>query len=942
MKDKNLYLIDAMALIYRSYYALNKNPRINSKGLNTSAILGFANALLEIIKNHKPTHIGIAFDLHGPTVRHKQFEDYKANRQAPPEDIILAIPIVKELAKAMNIPMLAVQGYEADDIIGTLSKKAAREGFKVYMVTPDKDFAQLVEENIFMLKLPRGGKGEEIIGVDEVMETFGVKRPEQVIDILGLWGDSSDNIPGVPSIGEKKAKTLMQQFDSIEDIIENSYKIKSPSIRRAIEENKDKALLSKMLATIILDVPIDFDEEGLVFELPNFQDCRNLFSELEFRTFEKRFFDTYSKMEGYKEALEDVNNRDNEAAQSQFNLFASPQSNTPQESLFDTAKTIDNTEHNYKIIDNCHDLEEVLKEVKRRKLFSFSLETSTDNLFSEIITISISTEKNKGYFISLFDNKEEAEKFLPIIKEIMEDEEIEKISQNIKADKHAFLNHNIEIKGRQFDIMIAHYLIEPEMQHRLDSLSNSYLEYETMLQEKVFGKIPKSGDKNLECLDRKKLKEYTVEKSDISLQLKPFLEEKLIENNQIQLFEDIEMPLVDVLVSMEREGVRIDIDQLHEFSQELELVKKRLEKEIFEDAGEEFNVSSPKQLSEILFQKLKIAEKTKKSSKTKHLSTSEDVLSKLIDKHPIVSRVLEYRSLTKLKGTYVDALPLLVNQRTGKIHTSYNQITTATGRLSSLSPNLQNIPIRTALGRKIRKAFVPRDEDYLLMACDYSQIELRIIASMSQDEHMVEAFNNRIDIHQATAAKIYKVSLEDVSNEMRQIAKSVNFGIIYGISAYGLSKQLSLPVKEAKGLIDQYFAEYPQIRIFIDNQIEGAKKHNFVETILKRRRYLYEIHSRNNNLRSFAERNAVNMPIQGSSADMVKKAMIEIYNRLREGGFKTKMILQVHDELVFDVYNPEIDRVRDIVLREMKDALPLNNVPIEVDSNIGQNWLEAH
>ncbi|HHT03331.1 MAG TPA: DNA polymerase I [Bacteroidales bacterium] len=949
MKEKNLYLIDAMALIYRSYYALNKNPRINSKGLNTSAILGFANALLDIIKKHKPSHLGIAFDLQGPTVRHEQFEAYKANRQACPEDIIAAIPIVKELAKAMNIPMLAVEGYEADDVIGTLSKKAAREGFTVYMVTPDKDYAQLVEEKIFMLKLPRMGNGEEILGVKEVIEKFEVKRPKQVIDILGLWGDSSDNIPGVPKIGEKKAKMLMKQFDSIEDIIENSDKIESPSIRKAIEENKDKAILSKMLATIILDVPIEFNEEGLLFELPNFQHCKTLFSELEFRTFEKRFFDVYSKMSGYADASEmfsikkaDIKNSQTEANQNQFNLFGDPEADSPQHSFLDISKTIDNTEHTYQIIENTEDLKAVIEEIKQRKILSFSVQTTSNDLFADIIGISLSCEKHKGYFVFLNQNKEEETEIFNMLKEVFEDREIDKVSQNMKSDKHALLNHNIEIRGREFDIVIAHYLIEPEMQHKFDSLASSYLEYETILEEKAFGKVPKSGIIDIKKIDKTQLINYSVEKADISLQLKPILEEKLRENDLENLFQEIEMPLVSVLVSMEREGVRIDTEQLKTFSDELEEEKQRLESEIFELSEEEFNISSPKQLSEILFKKLKIAENTKKSSITKQLSTSEEVLSKLVDKHPIVSKILEYRSLTKLKGTYVDALPLLVNPSTGRIHTSYNQTTTSTGRLSSLAPNLQNIPIRTALGRKIRKAFVPRDQDYLLMACDYSQIELRIIASMSQDEHMIEAFNKRIDIHQATAAKIYKVALEDVSKDMRQAAKSVNFGIIYGISAYGLSQQLSLSVKEAQALIDQYFAEYPKIKSFIDSQIEKAKQTNYVETMLKRRRYLYEINSRNVNLKNFAQRNAVNMPIQGSSADMIKKAMIEINNILNKEGLKTKMILQVHDELVFDLYKPELKKVQLIVEKQMKEALPLENVPIEVDSNTGQNWLEAH
>jgi DNA polymerase-1 len=946
MEDKKLYLIDAMALIYRSYYALNKNPRINSKGFNTSAILGFANALLDIIKQHKPSHIGVAFDLHGPTVRHEQYEAYKANRQDTPEDIIASVPYVMELIKAMKIPMLAVEGYEADDVIGTLSKKAAREGFKVFMVTPDKDYAQLVEENILMLKLPRMGSKEVLWGVKEVLERFEIKRPQQVIDILGLWGDSSDNIPGVPSIGEKKAKLLMQQFDSIEEILENTDKIESNSIRKAIEENKDKAILSKQLATIILDVPIEFNEESLHMEEPDVEHCKKLFADLEFKTFEKRFFVEFAKKAGYADETEAMFNKQKANSSSnemQFDLFGNTVSETGVD-LFSQSnfKTIDNVEHDYRFADDELAIKELISQIKEKGFVCFDTETTGLEIDSNLIGISFSFEEHKGYFINISQIREEAETKLNLLKEVFEDENILKIGHNMKFDKNVLLNYSIEVKGKCFDTILAHYLIDAESRHKLDVLANSYLGYEMVPFEKVVGKIPKGGKINPKTLDKNLLKEYAVEDADICLQLKPIFEEKLREYDLIDLFENIEMPLVDVLLSMEREGVSINIEELNTFSKQLQETKQELETKIYELAGEEFNISSPKQLGDILFKKLQIVEKAKTTAGSKQFSTAEDVLAKLVDKHPIVSLILDYRSLTKLKGTYVDALPLLVNKTTNRIHTSYNQSTTSTGRLSSTNPNLQNIPIRTQLGKEIRKAFVPRNDDYILLASDYSQIELRIIASLSQDKHMCEAFNNGIDIHLATAAKIYKVSLDEVSKDMRRNAKSVNFGLIYGISAFGLSEQLGIPRKEAQNLIDEYFNQYPQIKTFIEESIVQAQEKGYVETMCKRRRYLYEINSKNASLRNFAQRNAVNMPIQGTSADMIKKAMISIHKKLIEENLKSKMILQVHDELVFDVYKPELEKVRAIVEKEMKEALPLNNIPIEVDSNTGTNWLEAH
>ncbi len=947
MKEKTLYLIDAMALIYRSFYALNKNPRVNSKGLNTSAIFGFANTLLDIIKKHKPTHLGVAFDLYGPTIRHEQFEDYKANRQESPEDIISAVPYVKELVKAMNIPMLCKEGYEADDVIGTLSKKAAREGFTVYMVTPDKDYAQLVEENILMLKLPRMGNGEEILGVNEVIEKFEVREPKQVIDILGLWGDSSDNIPGVPSIGEKKAKLLMKQFNSIEEILKNTDKIESASIRKAIEENRDKAILSKQLATIILDVPIEFDEEALHFTMPDFEVCKKLFDELEFKTFEKRFFNEFAQMEGYADFVEknfkedkfQVNQITKETNQ-QFDLFGNI---TDSNDLFSQTSfsTLDNIEHNYLLIEDAESLEKEITKIKEKGFCSFDCETTGLEIDSKLIGVSFSYEKNSGFFVLIPQKEEESRPLLNLLKNLLEDEDIEKIAHNIKFDKNVLLNYGIEVKGNCFDTILAHYLIDSEARHKLDNLANSYLNYEMIPFEKVFGKV-KDGKININSLDKIALKEYAVEDADIALQLKPIFEKKLKGDDLWDLFENIEMPLVEVLLSMEREGVRINTEELNTFSEQLNKEKLELEKKIYELAGEEFNISSPKQLGDILFKKLQIVEKAKTTSATKQFSTSEDVLLKLVNKHPIISLILDYRSITKLKSTYVDAFPLLVNKKTNHIHTSYNQSTTATGRLSSTNPNLQNIPIRTELGREMRKAFVSRKDDYVLLSADYSQIELRIIASLSKDENICQAFMDGIDIHTATASKIFHIPLNEVTKDQRRYAKSVNFGIVYGISAFGLSEQLSIPRKEAQELIDQYFAQYPKIKTFIEESIKTAQEKGYAQTLMKRRRYLYDINSRNANLRNFASRNAVNMPIQGTSADMIKKAMIEIYAKFNKLELKSKLILQVHDELIFDVYIPELETVKEIVEKRMKEALPLENVPIEVESNTGKNWLEAH
>jgi len=934
MENKKLFLIDAMAIIFRAYYAFNKNPRINSKGQNTSAIFGFANTLLDILKQNKPTHIGVAFDLHGPTVRHEQYEEYKANRLETPEDILFAIPIIKDLVKAMNIPMLAVTGYEADDVIGTLAKKAARNGFTVYMVTPDKDYAQLVEENILMYKPGRMGSEFEILGVEEVKEKFSVKRPEQVVDILGLWGDSSDNIPGVPSIGEKKAKLLMQDFDSIEDILENTDKIESKSIRKAIEENKDKAILSKELARIILDVPIEFDEEKLKFENPNPQECKRLFDELEFKTFEKRFFTEFEKLNLDSKSI-GVKSDNN-----QMDLFGDNNSVelSTNNSLYNN---ISNTEHNYRFIEDDKTREELLLEIKERGYFCFDTETLGLEIDSPILGLSFSTNPFTGYFLYLDKPQDQIIEILKDYKEVFEDKDIEKIGHNMKFDKNILLNYGIKVEGKCFDTILAHYLINSESRHKLDILSQTYLNYEMIPFESLGDKKIKTHGLNPKTLDKERLKEYAVEDSDICLQLKNIFEEKLREAELLEVFEKIEMPLVDVLLSMEREGVRLNIEELNQFSTLLNTMKIDLEKEIYSLSGEEFNISSPKQLGEILFEKMDIDSSSKKKGKSKQYSTAEDVLVKLKSEHPIIEKVLEYRSLSKLKGTYVDALPLLVNKKTNHIHTSYNQSTAVTGRLSSKNPNLQNIPIRTELGKEIRKCFVPRNKDFVLLAADYSQIELRIIASLSGDENMCEAFKKNLDIHLDTASKIYGVSHDEVTKDMRRNAKSVNFGIIYGISAFGLSQQLNISRKEAQELIDEYFNKYPKIKTFIDKSIISAREKGYAETISGRRRYLSDIKSSNANIRNFAERNAVNMPIQGTSADMIKLAMISIYKEFNQRNLKSKMILQVHDELVFDVFKPELDIIKEIVVNEMKNSLKLN-LPIEVEVNTGKNWLEAH
>ena len=929
---KKLFLLDAMALIYRAYYALNRNPRFNSKGLNTSAILGFANALYDVLKNEQPTHIGVAFDTMAPTLRSEGYAQYKANREAMPEDIAISLPYIVELIKAFNIPILAVDGYEADDVIGTLAKKAEENDFTVYMMTPDKDFGQLVSEKIFMYKPAKFGEKAQVMGVKEVCEKFGIEKPEQVIDMLGLWGDSSDNIPGIPGIGEVTARKLLAEFGSIENLIENSDKIKNEKLREKVETYKDQALVSRQLATIELKVPIEFNEEELTFTAPDTAKLKELLSELEFRTFAKRVFTDLSLEPG---------NEGRQSASKQGNLFDGLQGGSDEKNKSDDAvSNIQNTAHNYYLAETAADRKRLIEKLRQNKGFSFDTETTgLDTHSSEMVCMSFAIQPFEAWCVILPENYSEALEIVNEFKPLFEDPAIDKTGQNLKFDITMLRYYDTEVKGKMFDTMLAHYLLEPDMRHNMDFMSRSYLNYEPVSIESLIGKKGKKQG-SMRNVETELLKEYACEDADITLQLRKVFEPLLKENDCLDLFEKIEMPLVPVLASMEAEGVKLDIGALKDYSQKLVTEIQEIEKEIYKQAGVTFNIGSPRQLGEVLFDKLNITPKPKQT-KTKQHSTAEDVLTKLVNKHPIIQLILDYRSLTKLKSTYVDALPELVNSRTGRLHTSYNQAVTTTGRLSSNNPNLQNIPIRTERGREIRKAFVPRNEDFVLLAADYSQIELRIIASISEDKHMIEDFNEGRDIHAATAARVYGVNLEEVTPEMRRNAKTVNFGIIYGISAFGLSERLNISRSEAGDIIKQYFTKYTGIRKYMDEQIEFARKHGYVETLMKRRRYLRDINSNNSVVRGFAERNAINAPIQGSAADMIKLAMNAIHREMEKQQLRSRMILQVHDELVFDVFRQETEMLREIIDDKMKNAMPLK-VPVEVDMNTGMNWLEAH
>jgi len=964
MPTKKLFLLDAMALIYRAHFAFIKAPRITSTGLNTSCVFGFANAILEVIQKEKPTHIGVAFDLPGGTFRNEWFPEYKANRQEQPEDITIAIPYVKKLVEAMDIPLLMIPGYEADDVIGTIAKRAAKHDFEVFMMTPDKDYGQLVEDHIYMYKPAIFGKDAEKLGVKEVCEKWGIERPEQVIDLLGLMGDAVDNIPGVPGVGEKTAAKLIATYGSVEGLYENADKL-TGKIAEAIKNNKEQAFMSKKLARIELDVPIDFDEEFLKITAPKPELMSPLLDELEFRTLRKKLLPNEQQESSASSKQPSSGSTSNTVAPvnaikaksgtqiSMFEAMASP-SNMPnaeptqtpfeeEEELQFRANSIKDTilskVHEYHLMDTPALRKSLIQYLNSQDEFCFDSETtSVDAVDAEIVGLSFAYYAGEAFYVPISSDQAEAQLVMNEFKEVFENDSITKIGQNIKYDLMVLKNYGIELKGKLFDTMLAHYIIEPEQRHGMDYLANVYLNYDPVSIETLIGKG--KGQGSMRDVAVEKIKDYAAEDADITLQLKQILEPKLADSQQQKLLEQVEMPLVNVLANMEMEGVRIDMTALHDMSSVLETDVKQIQNDIFTLAGQEFNVASPKQLGDILFEKLKLDSKAKKT-KTGQYATGEDILSKLENEHEIVRKILDFRELVKLKNTYVDALPSLVSKKTGRIHTSYNQAVAATGRLSSTNPNLQNIPIRTPRGREIRKAFVPRNEDYVILSADYSQIELRIMAAFSGDESMLEAFNQGTDIHSTTASKVFKVGIPDVTSEMRRKAKMVNFGIIYGISAFGLSQRLNIPRGEAKDIIDAYWVEFPKIKQFMDDTINKAREHKFVETILGRRRYLRDINSQNMTDRGFAERNAINAPIQGSAADMIKVAMINIHDFMKQEQLKSRMILQVHDELVFDAHRSEVEFLKIKVNELMCTAIPMS-VKMETGMGIGENWLEAH
>lgn len=926
-KNKKLFLLDAFALIYRAYFAFGNNQRYNSKGLNTSAILGFTNTLIDVLKNQDPSHIAVVFDAPGEVNRVADFSEYKANREAMPEDIRNALPYIKKIIEAFNIPILLKEGYEADDIIGTIAKEAERQGYITYMMTPDKDFGQLVSENIFMFKPGRSGKPSEIWGVKEVCEKFEVKDPLQVIDILGLWGDAVDNIPGIPGIGEKTSKILIGKYGSVEGLIAHADELKGKQKENVINF-AEQGLMSKKLATIILDVPIEYSFEELIVEEPDEEKITELFAELEFRNLAQRVLGKEIQIKPVAQVG------------GQMDLFGNVQEVEETKEIEEVElKDISKIKHQYHFVQTKEQRAELIEQLKKQSSFCFDTETTGLNPFeAEIVGLSIAYQEHEAYYIPFPEKKEDALLIFNEFKPVFENERIAKSGHNIKYDLSVLLGYGIHLKGELFDTMIAHYLIQPDMRHNMDLLAEAYLGYKPVSIETLIGK---KGKKQMSMRDvpQENIVEYACEDADVTLQLKNLFEPQM---NPIlkKLMEEIETPLIPVLAAMEKEGINLDVEALKSFSKELEELIHKLEKEITEMAGEEFNIDSPKQLGEILFEKMKIVEKAKKT-KTGQYQTNEDVLSKLTNKHEIVPKILEYRSLKKLKSTYVDALPELVNPRTGRIHTSYMQTVAATGRLSSNNPNLQNIPIRTEKGREIRKAFIPRNDEYTLLAADYSQIELRIIAALSEDENMKEAFIKGEDIHTATAAKVFGVKPEEVDREMRSKAKAVNFGIIYGVSAFGLSQNLNISRTEAKEIIDTYFEQYPKLKAYMENNITLAKEKGYVETIMQRRRNLKDINSSNAVVRGHAERNAINAPIQGSAADIIKLAMIHIHQEFEKQQFKSKMLLQVHDELVFDVFKPELEKVKPIIKEKMENAVKLT-VPLEVEMNNAENWLLAH
>jgi len=946
MSDKKrLFLVDAYALIFRGYYAFIKNPRINSKGLDTSAIMGFMNSLLDVIKRENPDHLAVCFDKGGSEARNGMFSEYKAHREETPEAIKLAVPYIERILQAMNITIMVKEGYEADDIIGTLAKKAEKEGYQTFMVTPDKDFAQLVTENIFMYK-PGFKGGYETWGIPEVKEKFEVEHPGQVIDLLGMMGDSADNIPGLPGVGEKTAKKFIKEFGSLEGLLENADQL-SGKMKERVIENADLGRLSKKLATIMLDVPVEFDEEDFEMCPPNTQEVIDIFEELEFRRLRENFLKTFEV-----EASPETKNNVNEVPQSasaiqpkvagagQYSLFGEEDATTATVDHFSSRNTYKTVPHFYQFVQPGVGTELFLETLLQQPSVCFDTETTSLNaLTAELVGIAFSWSPGSGFYLPIPEGRESAQKVLEKLRPFFENESIEKIGQNLKYDIKVLWKYDIDVKGKLFDTMLAHYLINPDMRHNMDVLSETYLNYSPISIETLIGKKGKN-QKSMREVPLEQQTEYAVEDADITLQLKQHFQSELSAANTQKLFDDIEVPLLRVLAGMELEGIRLDKEFLKHLSVDLDRDIKKLEASIYELAGETFNIASPKQLGDILFGKLKLVDKPKKT-KSGQFSTAEDVLTDYAKEHKIVRDILEYRGLAKLKSTYVDALPEQVEPSTGRVHTDYMQTVAATGRLSSNNPNLQNIPIRTERGRQVRKAFIPRNEDFQLLSADYSQIELRIIAALSEEDRMIEAFQKGEDIHASTAAKVFNVPIEEVTREQRGNAKTVNFGIIYGVSAFGLSNQTDLSRSEAKELIDTYYKTYPKLKQYISDQIHFAREHGYVQTVLGRRRYLNDINSRNPVVRGGAERNAVNAPIQGSAADIIKIAMIRIYEKMQKGHYRSKMLLQVHDELVFDIHKDEMEELKGLIRSEMENAYKLA-VPLVVDIGVGQNWLEAH
>lgn len=948
--QKRLFLLDAYALIFRGYYAFIKNPRINSKGMDTSAIMGFMNSLMDVIKREKPDHLAVAFDKGGSDYRFEMYQEYKAHRDETPEAIKIAVPYIQELLKAMHIPIVEKAGFEADDLIGTLAKQAEKEGFQVFMVTPDKDFAQLVSENIFMYKPARMGNDIEIWGIPEVLEKFEIERPDQIIDFLGMMGDAADNIPGLPGVGEKTAKKFLAEFGTLENLLANTHQLKG-AIKDKIEANKELGLLSKKLATILLDCPVTFDADDYELSKPDVEKTDALFQELEFRQMKAQFDKLFGTGKEYDEIDSNENTAETPQAvkkvpikksnDEQFDLFGfSDESDAPamQHSYY---TTLENTPHFYQTIQGDLPTKLLLQNLLGQTSVCFDTETTgLDALNAELVGLSFSFEKGKGFYVPFPENQEEAQALIEKFRPFFENEIIEKIGQNLKYDLKILSNYNIQVKGKLFDTMIAHYLINPDMRHNMDVLSETYLKYTPKSIETLIGKKSK-GQLSMRDVLLEEIKEYAAEDADITLQLKQHFQPILEKVGTKKLFDEIEIPLLPVLADMEKEGIRLDVDFLKSMSVDMQKDIDAFEQQIYETAGEKFNLASPKQLGSILFDKLKIGGAKQKKTKTGQYATGEEVLSYLAHEHQIVRDILEWRQMVKLQSTYIDALPNQVDKKTGRVHTDYMQTVAATGRLSSNNPNLQNIPIRTERGRLIRKAFIARDENYSLLSADYSQIELRIIAALCGEENMIKAFQNNEDIHKSTAAKVFNVPLDQVTKEQRSHAKTVNFGIIYGVSAFGLSNQTNLSRKESAELIEAYYQTYPKLKSFMSSQVDFARENGYVETISGRRRYLKDINSANAIVRGGAERNAVNAPIQGSAADIIKIAMINIHKKLTAEHWKSKMLLQVHDELVFDVHNSELESIQPMIKHEMENAFKMA-VPLDVEIGWGKNWLEAH